>query len=128
MLDRNALKRQQLVLKHLGYYNGEIDGIWSQKSIEAKIQFERSGVFNPGIPNNGMPFNTNVRLPIGIGIDAKGYLTVIGVDLDRDKLVDNTQQRVTKSTIAQKQNPQQKSQQQKADTSTEVSVKLEDLK
>lgn len=82
MIDRAAIKRQQLVLKHLGYYHGEIDGIWSKKSMEAKIQYERSGKFNPGIPNNGMPFNTNVKLPQGLYFDPKGYVAVFDFDVD----------------------------------------------
>ena len=75
MIDREALKAQQVVLKNLGYYKGEIDGIWSRKSIEAKLAFERSGKFNPGIPNRGMPFDLRVKLPISLIIGKDGYLT-----------------------------------------------------
>ena len=76
MIDREALKKQQEVLKTLGYYRGEIDGIWSRKSIEAKLAYERSGKFNPGIPNRGMPFDLRVKLPATLFIDSTGYLAV----------------------------------------------------
>lgn len=81
MIDRNAIKRQQQVLKHFGYYKGQIDGIWSKASIEAKIAFERSGKFNPGIPNSGLPFDYGVRLPKGLVFDTSGYLAIVGVEL-----------------------------------------------
>lgn len=105
MIDRNAIKRQQLVLKHLGYYLGEIDGIWSTKSIEAKVAFERSGKFNPGIPSSGMPFRFNVRLPEGLYFDAKGYVAVVGFDVDTLKV--EKQQVVEKSQQPVAQQPAQ---------------------
>ena len=76
MIDREALKAQQLALQILGYYKGNLDGIWSRKTIDAKIAFERSGKFNPGIPNSGLPFNLKVRLPKSLKIEKNGYLAV----------------------------------------------------
>lgn len=60
------LKYQQAVLKHLGFYKGSVDGIWSEKTIAAKQQFEFKREFSPAIPNNGLPFGLSDRLPKGI--------------------------------------------------------------
>lgn len=60
------LKYQQAVLKHLGFYKGAVDGIWSEKTIAAKQQFEFKREFSPAIPNNGLPFGLSDRLPKGI--------------------------------------------------------------
>lgn len=60
------LKYQQAVLKHLGFYKGTVDGIWSEKTIAAKQQFEFKREFSPAIPNNGLPFGLSDRLPKGI--------------------------------------------------------------
>lgn len=76
ILDRESLKKQQQALKDLGYYSGAIDGIWSLKSMEAKIEFERSGKFSPGIPNKGMPFNVNSKLPSSMKLDNTGNVIV----------------------------------------------------
>ena len=54
---------QQTALKQLGYYDGEVDGIWGPMTIQAKIKFERSGQFAPGLPSNGMPFIKGHMLP-----------------------------------------------------------------
>lgn len=74
MINREMIKNQQQLLANLGYYAGEIDGIWSTKTIAAKVAFERSGKFNPCIPNQGLPFVTDQRLPEGVYVDAKGLL------------------------------------------------------
>ncbi len=60
------IARQQLVLTRLGHYHGPIDGIWGPDSITAKKEFEGSGRFNPGIPNNGLPFASFGPLPLGL--------------------------------------------------------------
>ena len=66
------LKYQQSVLKHLGYYKGAVDGIWSGDSIAAKTKFEFNRDFAPAIPNNGLPFGTSDRLPKGMHFKRDG--------------------------------------------------------
>lgn len=63
------LKRQQMIMQALGFYSGKIDGIWSQKSIEAKRAWELSGKFNPAYPNNGLPFGDADPVPKGMRFD-----------------------------------------------------------
>lgn len=65
----HQLKRQQEILKVLGFYNGSIDGIWGPKSIEAMRTFESSGSFKPCIPNYGMPLSSRPPFPSGITKD-----------------------------------------------------------
>lgn len=81
---QRVLQRQQMVLKHLGYYRGRCDGIWSRKTITAKRDFELSGKFNPGYPNNGMPFNCDGPFPSGIIRDPLNKHLIIHVDMDRE--------------------------------------------
>ncbi len=68
-IKRECLQRQQMILKFLGYYQGACDGIWSEKTIAAKRDFEVSGKFHPAYPNNGMPFDPFSKLPSGIMLD-----------------------------------------------------------
>lgn len=63
---KEELRYQQAVLKHLGFYKGKLDGIWSAGSIEAKKKFEYTREFSPAIPTNGLPFGTAERLPKGL--------------------------------------------------------------
>lgn len=63
------LQRQQMILKFLGYYTGACDGIWSEKTIAAKREFEVSGKFSPAYPNHGLPFDFTSKLPSGIMLD-----------------------------------------------------------
>lgn len=79
-----VLQRQQIILAKLGYYNGKCDGIWGPATIKAKQKFECSGKFNPGYPNNGMPFSYDGPFPEGIMRDwnKRGYIT--HVDLTED--------------------------------------------
>jgi hypothetical protein len=65
--DPVQLKRQQEILKVLGYYTGKCDGVWGPASIQAKKQFEACRNFLPGRPTFGMPFD-NSPLPKGIYI------------------------------------------------------------
>jgi hypothetical protein len=67
------LKRQQEILKVLGFYKGKLDGIWGPKSIAAMKDFEASAAFKPCIPNHGMPLSYEGRLPSGItkGLDRR---------------------------------------------------------
>lgn len=63
------IKRQQMIMRVLGFYTGKIDGIWAQKCIEAKRAWELSGKFNPANPNNGLPFADTDPLPTGMRFD-----------------------------------------------------------
>lgn len=65
-IEKEQLLRQQEILASLGYYKGELDGIWGPKTIEAKKAYEKSLDFIPGIPNNGMPFSSAAPYPAGI--------------------------------------------------------------
>jgi hypothetical protein len=62
----HQLRRQQLVLKHLGYYSGKVDGTWGPASIEAKRMFESEKKFKPSYPNGGLPFAETHDLPAGL--------------------------------------------------------------
>lgn len=68
------LSAQQLVLFHLGFYKGNIDGIWSQATIEAKKKFEADITFLPAYPNGGLPFGERDKLPKGWRYGNKGVI------------------------------------------------------
>lgn len=75
------LKSQQQVLKALNLYSGKIDGIWGPDTIAAKIKWERSGKFAPGIPNNGFPLPDRGPFPSGVRRNSNGTLTCLELDL-----------------------------------------------
>lgn len=95
------LKYQQMVLRHLGFYRGKIDGIWSSGSIEAKRQYEFDKSFRPAIPNNGLPFGTSDRLPANLSFTRKGNVVVLMArdmtDEDIKRMLGNTQAESAKS-------------------------------
>lgn len=74
---KEELQFQQMVLKHLGFYRGPIDGIWSADSISAKRQFEFTIEYAPAIPTNGLPFGASERLPKGIHFKRDGGLILL---------------------------------------------------
>lgn len=82
-----TLQRQQIILAHLGYYRGKLDGIWGPETIKAKQDFETSGKFAPGLPNRGLPFVNTNSLPKGMFADPfnKGLLSVRGLGEDEIK-------------------------------------------
>lgn len=88
-VETEELKYQQMVLKHLGFYKGPIDGIWSNDTITAKKQFEFKREFSPAIPNNGLPFSLHDRLPKGLHYQRAGNKMFLHakdlnqVDIDR---------------------------------------------
>lgn len=71
------LKAQQAIMAAKNMYNGKLDGIWGPKSIAAKIKWERSGKFSPGIPNNGFPLNDRAPLPAGVRRALDGTLSCV---------------------------------------------------
>ena len=68
------LKRQQQILQLKGLYNGQLDGIWGPKTIEAMKKWEAKG-FAPGLPQNGMPLANKGPWPKGIRKGSDGLLT-----------------------------------------------------
>lgn len=65
------LMAQQVILAFLGFYNGAIDGIWSDASIRAKRAFECDDAYTRGIPSNGLPFTLHDKLPKDLYWDKK---------------------------------------------------------
>lgn len=98
-MNLDDIKQQQAVLKHLGYYSGAIDGYWSIKTMEAKIEFERSGKFNPCISNGGKPFNMNSKLPQGLYVDEEGKLAIVGVELKPQPVVEKKVETATTPVV-----------------------------
>ena len=74
---REFYASQQQVMAHFGFYRDVIDGVWSQRSIEAKKEYEASRLFHPAFPNGGLPFEASGPFPKGVILD-KGLLTVRG--------------------------------------------------
>lgn len=73
-VSNKQIERQQLILKALGFFTGVVNGVWGPGTIEAKKKFEASRQFMPGIPNNGLPFRSGQRLPVGITLRHDGLL------------------------------------------------------
>lgn len=71
---KEKLRAQQMVLFHLGYYKGLIDGTWSDASIKAKLAFEADPSFVPAYPNGGLPFGERDKLPKGLRYE-RGLIT-----------------------------------------------------
>lgn len=101
-LTQEQLARQQLIMKHFGFYRGNIDGIWSRTSIEAKRQFEFSKEFAPAFPNRGLPLDQTARLPRGIILDPanRNLLTHVSFTDDRiAELMGETVKKVEKVSV-----------------------------
>lgn len=90
----DELKHQQVVLKHLGFYKGKIDGIWSESTIAAKRNYEFKIEFSPAIPNNGLPFGLNDRLPANLVFKRVGNTALLHhvalTDEDVSRIIGNT--------------------------------------
>lgn len=82
---KEKMAAQQLVLFHLGYYKGTIDGIWSTSTIAAKRNFEADPSFLPAYPNNGLPFGERDKLPKGWRYGAKGVISHSDLTPERAK-------------------------------------------
>lgn len=78
---KEQLLRQQLIMKHLGFYKGKLDGVWSRTSIKAKCEWEFSKLFKPAYPNRGLPLNPVQKMPQGVTIDHKNRNLLTHVDL-----------------------------------------------
>jgi peptidoglycan hydrolase-like protein with peptidoglycan-binding domain len=80
-VQEEQIKRQQEILKVLGFYTASVDGTWGPLTILAKKKFEASSQFAPGIPNNGLPFKTGQRLPSGMTQQRDGLLHHVLLDV-----------------------------------------------
>lgn len=58
-----AIARQQQILAYLGFYDGEIDGIWGEESQKAMRLFESTYEFKPGDSTYGQPLCVFSNLP-----------------------------------------------------------------
>jgi hypothetical protein len=96
------LMAQQVVLAFLGYYNGAIDGIWSDATIKAKRDFEFHDSYVPGIPANGLPFALNEKLPKGLFWEKK-MLNHRQLTPEKAAEIIRTRTRTTQPTTPQKQ-------------------------
>lgn len=83
------IKAQQLVLFHLGFYKGVIDGVWSQKTIDAKLKFEADPQFLPAYPNRGLPFGDRDKLPKNMRYDQKGLIVHTGITPERRQEIED---------------------------------------
>lgn len=81
---KDKLSAQQLVLFHLGFYKGLIDGIWSTATIAAKKKFEADMSFLPAYPNMGLPFGERDKLPKDMYYE-RGLIKHKGLTPEREK-------------------------------------------
>lgn len=86
-LTKEKLMAQQLVLFHLGFYKGNIDGIWSAATIDAKKAFEADVSFLPAYPNGGLPFGERDKLPKNWVYQAKGLIGHKSLDPEKAKSI-----------------------------------------
>jgi hypothetical protein len=77
----NQLKRQQEILKVLGFYKGALTGKWDEHSIQAMKLFESDIRFRPGIPNHGLPLGDR-PYPASIHIDPKDKCLLTCTELE----------------------------------------------
>jgi hypothetical protein len=82
---KEKMAAQQLVLFHLGFYKGNIDGIWSEATIAAKRKFEAEPSFLPAYPNHGLPFGDRDKLPKGWRYGHKGVIGHTDLSPERAK-------------------------------------------
>jgi peptidoglycan hydrolase-like protein with peptidoglycan-binding domain len=66
--ESDQIARQQEILARLGFYHGKIDGAWGPKTIDAMKGFERSPLFRPALPNNGLPLSEKGPYPKGMSL------------------------------------------------------------
>lgn len=65
-------QKLQVIMTMLGLYDGDCDGVWGPKCIEAKRKWELMDEFEPATPSNGLPFNGRGKLPKGMNWGYKG--------------------------------------------------------
>ncbi|QZE56038.1 hypothetical protein pEaSNUABM52_00180 [Erwinia phage pEp_SNUABM_52] len=74
----------QIIMTLLGLYDGQCDGVWGPKCIEAKRKWEMLDEFEPAVPSNGLPFNGRGKLPKGMHYAYKG-LDIIWANWDEER-------------------------------------------
>ena len=75
---------QQSVMTALGFYDGDIDGVWGPKCVAAMNRWQLEDSFDPALPNNGYFFTPPSRLPKGLSWAAgrSGELQYFGMSAD----------------------------------------------
>ena len=75
---------QQSVMTALGFYDGDIDGVWGPKCVAAMNLWQLEDSFDPALPNNGYFFTPPSRLPKGLSWAAgrSGELQYFGMSAD----------------------------------------------
>lgn len=68
----------------LGFYDGDIDGVWGPKCVAAMNLWQLEDSFDPALPNNGYFFTPPSRLPKGLSWAAgrSGELQYFGMSAD----------------------------------------------
>lgn len=84
MLKSTQLQNQQLIMAHLGFYRGKLDGVWGPQAIQAKKDWESSGKFKPAFPNSGMPLDPRGKLPTGIIRGTAGLLKCLSLTSEKE--------------------------------------------
>lgn len=77
-------QKLQVIMTMLGLYDGQCDGVWGPKCIEAKRKWEMMDEFEPATPSNGLPFNGRGKLPKGMNWGYK-TLDIIWDQWDQEK-------------------------------------------
>ncbi|QZE56374.1 hypothetical protein pEaSNUABM40_00180 [Erwinia phage pEa_SNUABM_40] len=77
-------QKLQVIMTLLGLYDGQCDGVWGPKCIEAKRKWEMMDEFEPATPSNGLPFNGRGKLPKGMNYAFKG-LDILWDQWDQEK-------------------------------------------
>ena len=75
---------QQSVMTVLGFYDGNIDGVWGPKCVAAMNRWQLEDSFDPALPNNGYFFTPPQRLPKGLswGVGRSAELLYFGLPAD----------------------------------------------
>ena len=83
-LEMKLIAVQQSVMTALGFYDGDIDGVWGPKCVAAMNLWQLEDSFDPALPNNGYFFTPPSRLPKGLSWAAgrSGELQYFGMSAD----------------------------------------------
>lgn len=89
-IEMKLIAVQQSVMTALGFYDGDIDGVWGPKCIAAMNRWQLEDSFDPALPNNGYFFTPPSRLPKGLSWAAgrSGELQYFGMSADIRAKVD----------------------------------------
>lgn len=89
-IEMKLIAVQQSVMTALGFYDGDIDGVWGPKCVAAMNRWQLEDSFDPALPNNGYFFTPPSRLPKGLSWAAgrSGELQYFGMSADIRAKVD----------------------------------------